>query len=304
VNTAACRLRAALAAPHRTIAALVYDPVSARVAEMRGLDICYLGGSVVKSANFALPDDVAMSGWSELAEACRRIRRVADLALIMDVDDAGGTSLSILRTVRELEAAGVAGVEIEDNSVPQYYGQATSRHALIAPVEIQVDRYRAALAARRSEDTVVFARTVAHTFSDTPAEEYRRRVAAYAATGVDGLVLPELDHHGLDGKADVEAAHEAARDLPIIALGLSFELQQDSEWLAANRVKILVAKDNWAYRMAVRAIDDCFAHLAAGGNPADLVERAVPLPTVRRVMTRTQEYRNWSERYDSRQARP
>lgn len=293
------RLRTALAGPDATIAALAYDPMSARVAEMRGLDVCYLGGSVVKSANFALPDDVGFACTADLAEACRRIMRVADLALVMDVDDGGGSALAVLRTVRELEEAGVAGLEIEDNAVPRYYGQAAARHDLMHPIEQQVRTYEAALAARRDPTTVILARTAVHTFDPAPGAEFRERAAAYAATGVDGLVLPALDHHGRDGRADVEAAAEATGGLPIVALGLGWELQQDRAWLAAHRVRLIVHKDNWAYRMAVKAIDDCFAHLAAGGRVDDLVERAVPLAHVRKEMTRTPEYRAWSERYDT-----
>src|SRR5690606_36345153 len=123
--------------------------------------------------------------------------------------------------------------------VPRYYGEAAAQHDLMHPLDEQVRTYEAALAARRDPATVILARTAVHTFDPVPGAEYRARVAAYAATGVDGLVLPALDHHGLDGRADVEAAAEASGGLPIVALGLGWELQQDRAWLAAHRVRLI-----------------------------------------------------------------
>jgi 2-methylisocitrate lyase-like PEP mutase family enzyme len=165
------------------------------------------------------------------------------------------------------------------------------------PLPEQVDLFKAAAAARRDESTVIIARTAAHAMSERPNKDFLRRIEAYSATGADAILLPVLDHHGLDGRADIEAAHSVT-GLPLIAVGLSPELQRDSEWLAANCVRVRVTKDNWAYRMAIKAVIDCFEHLESGGDPAELEPRCVPLAMAREVMTHSAEFKEWSARYD------
>jgi 2-methylisocitrate lyase-like PEP mutase family enzyme len=291
------RLKKVLTGGTTVNAVLVFDPISARIAEMRKQDIAYMGGSAMKSAALMMPDDINMVNLTDIVDACRRILYAADISLTVDVDDAGGSAVNVYRTVRDLEQIGVAGLEIEDNHVPSYYGQANSRHALLAPLAAQVDHFKAALDARRDSSTMILARTGSHTLAAAPSQDFLDRIAAYTEAGVDAIVLPSLDHHGADGRADVEAARRVTH-LPFITVGLSWQVQQDKKWLAANGIRMTVIKDNWAYRMAVKSIIDCFEFLDAGGNPADLVDRCVPLEMVRKIMTRRPDYESWSRRYD------
>jgi carboxyvinyl-carboxyphosphonate phosphorylmutase len=291
------RLREAMSTPTCTTAAPIFDPLSARIAEMRGWDICKLSGSVAKGAELALPDDVAMANMSDIVDICRRITRAANVALIVDADDGGGSALSVYRTVRELEAAGVAAVEIEDNMVPRYYGEAKSRHALMIPTFEQVGKLKAALAARRHDSTVIVARTFALT--ELPRDEALARIAAYADTGIDAIMLPGLDRHDLDGRADVEAVHRIT-DLPIFALGLSWDAQHDEEFLTNNSVRINYVRVFPAYRMAVKAIDDALMHLQAGGKVEELSDRMAPMELIRHApgsITRADEFEALSHKY-------
>jgi carboxyvinyl-carboxyphosphonate phosphorylmutase len=297
VSTGALRLREAMASGKATLAAPIFDPVSARIAEMRDWRICKLSGSVAKGAELALPDDVALTNISDLVDICRRILRAADVSIIVDADDGGGSALGVHRTVRELEACGVAAIEIEDNAVPRYYGEAESRHSLLIPIEEQVGRLRAAVAARRDDSTMLVART--STMRDVSPEEGLKRIAAYAETGVDAINLTGLDHGGRDGREDVEAVH-AITDLPIFALGLSIELQRDEAFLAANGVRIMYVRGFPAYRMAVKGIDDAYAHLETGGDPNDLSDQMVPMEFIRAApgsITRAGDFQEWSRTY-------
>jgi carboxyvinyl-carboxyphosphonate phosphorylmutase len=291
------RLRETIASGKPTLAAPIFDPLSARIAEMRDWRICKLSGSVAKGAELALPDDVAMTNMSDLVDICRRITRAADVSLIVDADDGGGSALAIHRTVRELEAVGVAAIEIEDNRVPRYYGEAASRHSLLIPIEEQVGRLRAALAARRDEATVIVART--STIRDASLDEGLKRIGAYAETGVDAINLTGLDHHGGDGKREVEAVH-AITDLPIFALGLAIALQRNDRFLEESGVRLVYVRGFPAYRMAVKAIDDAFAHLMARGDPAELSDRMVPMEFIRAApgsITRAGHFRSWNEEF-------
>ena len=100
-----------------TLAANIFDPLSARIAHMLGYELCVLSGSVGKAANLAAPDGV-ISNMSDVVEHCRRITRVGDITLMVDAEDGFGNAVNVARTVREMEGAGVSAIEIEDNFVP------------------------------------------------------------------------------------------------------------------------------------------------------------------------------------------
>ena len=90
---------------------------------MLGYEVCVLSGSVGKVANLAAPD-IVLSNMSDVVEHCRRITRMADVSLMVDAEDGFGNAVNVIRTVKELEAAGVAAIEIEDNVVPRQFGVA------------------------------------------------------------------------------------------------------------------------------------------------------------------------------------
>ena len=115
--------REVLARPNCTLAANIFDPLSARIAYMLGYDVCVLSGSVGKVANLGVPD-IVLSNMSDVVDHCRRITRIADVSLMVDAEDGFGNAVNVVRTVREMEAAGVAGIEIEDNFVPRQFNVA------------------------------------------------------------------------------------------------------------------------------------------------------------------------------------
>jgi 2-methylisocitrate lyase-like PEP mutase family enzyme len=290
------RLRRIIADNECVMGAPIFDPLSARMAEMRGWDVCKLPGTMWKTAELAQPDDLALANMTDLVDISRRILRVADVILIVDADDGGGTAINVLRTVRELEGVGVAAIEIEDNRVPTYYGQAQERHDLIVSQAEQVGKLHAAVDARRDDSTVIVART--RSLRDLPLDSALERIAAYSQTGVDAIMLPGL-HSPRNAREDIEAARSVT-GLPIFALGMPWGLQQDLGFLKENKVVLRYVKDFPAFRMAIKGIDDCFAHLQAGGNPEDLESKMAPMELVRhtpQAISRAGEFRNWSLKY-------
>ncbi len=117
------RFRNVLARSTCTLAANIFDPLSARIAHLVGYDVCVLSGSVGKVANLGVPD-IVLSNMSDVVDHCRRITRIAEVSLMVDAEDGFGNAVNVMRTVKELEAAGVSAIEIEDNVVPK---QLTSR---------------------------------------------------------------------------------------------------------------------------------------------------------------------------------
>jgi carboxyvinyl-carboxyphosphonate phosphorylmutase len=271
-----------------TEAAPIFDPFSARVAEMRGWEVMKLSGSFSKFANLAVPDEVPLSNMSDLTDIAWRINRTCDLPLIVDADEGGGNALTVRRTVRELEAAGVAAIEIEDNLVPQGFGQAERRHALMLSQEEQVGKLRAAVAARRSPNTVIVARTFA--LSELPRDEALARIRAYSDTGAEALMLAELPH-GAQDLADVaEATH-----LPLFVLGVSQEVMNDPAFLERVRLKFRFLP-HIPFRMALKALAEAYEHLRVGGDHKALAAREAGHEMIR-VLCRKDEFEAWQNDY-------
>lgn len=279
------RLRSALAGPSCTLAASVFDPLSARIAELQGWSVCKLSGSVAKAAAFGIPDDAPIASSSDLAEICSRITRMADVSLVVDVDDAGGDPVSVWRTVRDLEHAGAAGIEIEDTVPPVSPGTGRDQPVGLVPVDRQVANLEAAVAARRDPGTVIIARTGSLSSESRPSA--LERIRAYGATGVDAIMVPGPTTNGL---ADISVLRTATR-LPFCVLGLPHDVSAES--LRDNGVTIRYLGLG-PYRAAVRAIHDALSHLRGGGDPAELSAREAS-PELLRAIVRSDELSAWSE---------
>src|SRR3954470_10154692 len=107
------RLRGVLRGTVCVSPATVYDALSARVAEDVGYAIAILSGSVSGSTLLGAPD-LGLQTLTEFAEQVRRIARASELSILVDADNGYGNALNVMRTVQELEHAGVAGLMIED----------------------------------------------------------------------------------------------------------------------------------------------------------------------------------------------
>ena len=287
MSTARERFHKILAGPGFVEAAPVFDPLSARIASMQGWEVCKLSGSVGKFANLAMPDDVPMANISDLVDLVWRINRVCESCLIVDADDGGGSALNVRRTVRELEAAGATAIEIEDNIVPRRFG-GTNRHGVMVSKNEHVGKLHAAIDARRDAQTVIVARSSA--LNEMPRDDAMERLHAYSATGAAAIMLPGLAH----GKADIEAAMEATH-LPLLLLGVPLDVLADKEFLEKARLRVRFL-GNSPYAMAVKALDDCYRHLKAGGKVADLADREAPKPLLREV-DQTATMLQWQEKY-------
>ncbi|NPZ86344.1 isocitrate lyase/PEP mutase family protein [Pseudomonas aeruginosa] len=123
--------------------ASVFDPMSARIAADLGFECGILGGSVASLQVLAAPD-FALITLSEFVEQATRIGRVARLPVIADADHGYGNALNVMRTVVELERAGIAALTIEDTLLPAQFGRKSTD---LICVEEGVGKIRAALEA-------------------------------------------------------------------------------------------------------------------------------------------------------------
>jgi oxaloacetate decarboxylase len=278
------RFRSVLARSTCTLAANIFDPLSARIAHLLEYDICVLSGSVGKVANLAVPD-LVLSNMSDLVDHCRRITRIADVSLMVDAEDGFGNAVNVMRTVKELEAAGVSAIEIEDNVVPKQFNVA--HPGLVSKAE-QVGKLKAAVAARTDPTTVIVARTSA--LAECSLEEALDRIKAYADTGAEALMLVGVQR----GRPDLEAVHQAT-PLPLCVLNPPADVRNDSRFLAANGVRILML-GNPTFAVAVKAIYDSLKHLKEGGALEELQDRQASQDLLRAV-NRTDEFRQQQREY-------
>ncbi|MCS5655495.1 MAG: isocitrate lyase/phosphoenolpyruvate mutase family protein [Dehalococcoidia bacterium] len=277
------RFRQVISGDTCTLAANIFDPLSARIAHMLGYEICVLSGSVGKVANLGVPD-IVLSNMSDVVDACRRITRIADVSLMVDAEDGFGNAVNAVRTVREMEAAGVSAIEIEDNFVPKRFN--LQDPGLISKEE-QAGKLEAAVAARTDPTTVIVARSAA--FGLCPLDEAVGRLAAYSQTGAEAVMLT-----GIQSREQIEAAH-GATSLPITILTPPLNTRKDPVFLAANGIRILML-GNPTFAVAVKAIHDSLKHLKEGGAMEDLAESQAT-PELLRTVNRTDEFIQLQEEY-------
>ena len=275
--------RALLKKPSVTLAANIFDPLSARIAQIVGYDLLVLSGSVGKAANLAAPD-IVISTLPDVQDHIRRVTRSTDIPIMVDAEDGFGNAVNVWRCVRELEAAGVSGVEIEDNVVPRQFGV---QDPGLNAVETQVGKLKAAVAARTDPTTVILARTAAWGIDRSHAVD---RIKAYAQTGAEAFMLT-----GVKSKADIEATHEAAPGIPITVLGPPPEVKGDAGFCADNNVKIIML-GNPTYLVAVRSIYDTLKFLKDGGDAAQLAGKQADRDLARQII-RTDEFEKWQKEY-------
>lgn len=254
-------LRAILSGDACIRPASVFDPISMRIAQDIGFEMGMLGGSVASLVVLGDPDLVLIT-LSELAEQVRRMTRAADLPVLVDADHGYGNALNARRTVEEMEAAGAAGLTLEDTLLPAAFG-ASATHLI--SLEEGVGKMKAALGARRDASFVIMGRTAAA--SVTSIEDAILRAKAYEACGVDALFFT-----GITTRAALDAVHAATR-LPLVLGNVSADLD-DADYLASRRVRIAnqghapIAAASEAVRATMQALRDGHKPKALVGLPS------------------------------------
>ena len=153
--TQAARFRELMRRDGMVVAPGAYDCITARLIERAGYDAVYMTGAGT-AATLGYPD-FGLVTMSEMVDNARRIATAVGVPVIADADTGYGNELNVVRTVREYEAAGVAGIHIEDQGFPKKCGHLDDKE--IVPRADWLAKIRAAAASRRSRDFTVIART-------------------------------------------------------------------------------------------------------------------------------------------------
>ena len=260
------------------VASSVFDPISARIAQDLGSEVGVLGGSVASHTVLGAPDIVLLTA-SELVEQARRICRTDCVNLIVDADHGYGNARNVMRTIQELQAAGVAAACVEDSILPQTFGSSEAQS--LVSIDEGIKKMQAAVEARGKHGSMlVVARTNAA--ASAGVAEAAKRLKAYQYTGVDALFLPYIKRR--------EDLDQVAKELSLpIIMGGSHESLHDLDYLADRGVKIWL----WGHQtfaVAVQALYDAMKDIQDGVFPSQLKNKASE-KRMRQVLD--------SDRYDS-----
>ncbi|WP_278618334.1 oxaloacetate decarboxylase [Ectopseudomonas oleovorans] len=247
--------RALLASDRCYHTASVFDPMSARIAADLDFEVGILGGSVASLQVLGAPD-FALITLSEFVEQAARIGRVSRLPVIADADHGYGNALNVMRTVVELERAGVAALTIEDTLLPAQFGRKSTD---LISIEEGVGKILAALEARIDPELSIIARTHAGVLE---VDEVIRRTRAYEAAGADGICLV-----GIKDFAHLEQI-AAGLKVPLMLVTYGNPELRDNQRLARLSVRIVV-NGHAAYFAAIKATYDCLRE-QRGAQPCDL----------------------------------
>ncbi len=180
-------LKQRLQAGQPLLAPGIYDALSALVAEQAGFEALYLSGASIAYTRLGR-SDIGLTTASEVAQTLSLITERVALPVIVDADTGFGNALNTQRTVREFERAGAAMIQLEDQTFPKRCGHLEGK--TVVPVAQMQGKLRAALDARRSDATLILARTDALAVEGLDAA--LERAERYLECGVDALFIEAL----------------------------------------------------------------------------------------------------------------
>jgi 2-methylisocitrate lyase-like PEP mutase family enzyme len=243
------RGRIARPAAEMVVAPLALDALSAALAKQVGFDAVYVGGG---GLGYARGVSEALLTLTEVAEVTRAITECVDVAVVVDATTGFGDAVHASRTVRVLEQAGAAAVEIEDQLAPKRAHHHKGIDHMIA-LEEMTGKIAAAVGARTDPDLLVIVRSNA--LSHDGLDDALERAAAYAEAGADLLMV-------LPSTREELAAVGAATSLPLVTFTPAGIADED---LRAAGVTLLCDPFS-ATVLTVRALREGYETLRAGGE--------------------------------------
>jgi methylisocitrate lyase len=238
------------------------NALAARVIERAGFEAVYLSGAVLSAGVFALPD-VGLFSLTELAQHTAYLTRRVDLPVIVDADTGFGEALNVERTIIELEAAGAAAIQLEDQQLPKRCGHLSGKS--LVDSQTMCAKIRAAVSARTNDSLVIIARTDARGVEGIDAALERARM--YLDAGAD-WVFPEAL-----ASADEFARFAEEINAPLLANMTEFG---KSPLLTVDELSELgyaaVLFPVTLFRVAMKAMEAAAALLAVEGTQRNLLD--------------------------------
>jgi methylisocitrate lyase len=252
-----------LLADHTVVLPGAINALSARLIEQVGFEAAYVSGAVLANSVGGVPD-VGLMSLSESRDHCAHMANACALPLIADADTGYGGPENAARTVRDLEAAGVSGIHLEDQEFPKRCGHLEGKR--IVDVAEFCEKIAAAAEAKTSDDFLLIARTDArsvHGYDDAVDRAHR-----YLEAGADGI-FPEA----LRGEAEFE---RFAADVDTILLANMTEFGKTPYIPVdgfADMGYSLVIFPVTLQRVAMKAMEEALNELKGKGTQAGMLNR-------------------------------
>jgi len=236
-----------------------YDALSGLLAKQAGFEALYLSGAAL-SASMALPD-LGLITMEEVMHRARTVQRATGLPIIVDCDTGFGEALNVMRAVRELEAAGIACIQIEDQQFPKKCGHLNDKQLASAD-----EMCRKIAAAKSASDTVkVCARTDATMIS---VEEAISRSQKYVDAGADIIFVEAMTSE------DQIRQVRAALQVPLLGNMTEFGRTPQiplSRWEALGIDLVIYPVS--ALRVVAKALDDFYRALKRNGDVSEHLDQ-------------------------------
>jgi 2-methylisocitrate lyase-like PEP mutase family enzyme len=237
----------------------VSDPFVARLVEQAGFGMVFSSGAGIANWMLGLPD-LGLATMGEILEATRRIVSAVRIPVLADIDTGYGGAINVYRTVQAFEAAGVAGVQIEDQVNPKRCGHLSRKE--VVPLDEMIERLVAAVEARRDPAMVIVARTDA-VATDGLAEAIRRG-RAFAEAGAE-VVFVEAPTT-LDDIATIPREIPVPLLINIVEGGLTPAVSHEDLERMGYRIALHA---NAVMRVASAAARDALERLRLTGDPSE-----------------------------------
>lgn len=240
-----------------------FNAISARLAESVGFEAVYISGAGVTNALTGFPD-IALLTLTEMVQQARFITNAVSVPCLSDADTGYGETLNVARAVREFEAAGLAGIHLEDQVSPKRCGHLEGKQ--VVPPDVMARKIAAAVRARRDPDFFLIARTDARAVHGL--DDAVKRALLYLDAGADAIFPEALE--------STEEFAEFARRVraPLLAnmteFGRSPYLTVDE--LAALGYRMVIFPMT-QFRVMMKAAEAALRELKAAGTQRGLLDR-------------------------------
>ncbi|MGR5208873.1 MULTISPECIES: methylisocitrate lyase [Vibrio] len=244
------------------------NPYTAMMAKNVGHQAIYLSGGGIANASYGLPD-LGITTLNDVLVDVDRITNACDLPLLVDIDTGFGGAFNIARTIKAMEKAGAAAVQMEDQVAQKRCGHRPNK-AIVSQQEM-VDRVKAAVDARTDESFVIMARTDA--LAVEGMDSAIERAIAYVEAGAD-MIFPEAMNQ-LEQYQQFSAALKQAtgKHVPILANITEFGQTPlfGCDELAQSNVDMVLYPLS-AFRAMNKAAENVYKHLLEVGNQEALLD--------------------------------
>jgi phosphoenolpyruvate phosphomutase len=253
------------------VAAGAHDALSAKIVEGARFDVVWASSFGISLASQCVPDTDLIT-MSETVDTVRHMVAATDLPVLVDCNSSFGNAVNTIRLVRDCEAAGAAGVCIEDNPFPKRSSLYTDWDRHLIPIPEMVAKVRAATSTRLDADFLVVAR-VESLIANEDLDLALCRASAYADAGADAILI-----HGREYGPILEFVRQWDDRRPLVVVPTLFPHVSFAQLDAAGfRLAIF---PNQAIRAAIRAMSDVLASMRVTGGAATVESRIAPLGEV------------------------